>query len=388
MDPKAIYAFSGDPITNGHIDIIKRALESFGSLLVAIGDNPEKKYLFTRDQRVQMTSEALKSLPNVKVVPFEGMLTDFAYEHKIEIIVRGIRNATDFDYEKLLFQLGKTQKQGMDFHFLLANPDLVHISSGATKALQLEQGDISDYVPYHVKAALEKKISGQMFLGVTGEIAAGKTYFSNALEKLMNSKGIPCHHIDLDLLAYEIFEQADEPIYKDIRNRLVEKIGDGILSKNGFVDRKELGKLIFESPASLQTVNQIMLEPMALKLKRAIYKKHGLIILNSALLAEAQWTHYCNNKIILIKTPLETRLQRLSERGWTEPQIKQRVSAQFKTETKIKSINAEISKRDFGKLWQFENCQENFPELLEGVARELIDDLEMEPVNHEQLSVG
>lgn len=381
MEFKAIYAFSGDPITFGHIDIIKRGLKSFGSLLIAIGDNPNKKYLFSKFERIELIKNSLRGLEGIEVVPFEGMLTDFAYEKKIGIILRGIRNATDFDYESLLFQLGQTQKQGLDFHFLLARPEMSHISSGSTKALQLEQGDISKYVPLQVKVALEQKVSSQIFLGVTGEIAAGKSFLSSKIESSLRALGIPCHHIDLDHLAYEIFENSSEPIYEQIRQRLVEAFGRKILSTNGFVDRKEVGKLIFESKESLRIVNQIMLEPMALKLKRAIYGKKGLIILNSALLIEAKWNHYCNNRMVLVTSPLDVRLKRLRERGWQEAQIQQRVNAQFDSNVKKSQLEEFISTDGFGKIWEFSNSENNFESLFENLKQQLFADLKLEDLN-------
>ena len=114
----AIYAFSGDPITFGHIDIIKRAATVFDRVVVAIGCNPAKKYLFSQEERTEMARRSLLNLKNVEVKTFQGMLVDFAYENNIDVIVKGIRSTTDFEYEMSLHNLGESQKLGIDTFIL------------------------------------------------------------------------------------------------------------------------------------------------------------------------------------------------------------------------------------------------------------------------------
>src|SRR6478735_5475633 len=96
---RAIYAFSGDPITFGHLDIIERAAKIFDELIVAIGVNPSKKYLFTLEERAQMAKAATAHIPNSKVIYFYGLLVDYAYENNISTIIRGLRNSEDFNFE-------------------------------------------------------------------------------------------------------------------------------------------------------------------------------------------------------------------------------------------------------------------------------------------------
>ena len=136
---KAIYGFSGDPITFGHIDIIKRAVSIFGELIVGIGVNPTKKYFFTLEERKQIAEESLRFLPNVKVIAFKGLLVDYAYENNIKTVIRGIRNSEDLNYELMLHQVGESQRQNIDTIYFPAKQEMMHISSGAVKALQLEQ---------------------------------------------------------------------------------------------------------------------------------------------------------------------------------------------------------------------------------------------------------
>lgn len=121
---RAIYAFSGDPITYGHINIIKRAANFFDEVVAGIGVNPSKSYMFTLEERTEMAQNALEGLRNVKVTSFEGLLVDYAYEQAIPVIIKGVRNAADFDYERALKEIGDSQRAGIETHILFAKPEL------------------------------------------------------------------------------------------------------------------------------------------------------------------------------------------------------------------------------------------------------------------------
>ena len=175
MTKKAMYAFSGDPITYGHIDIIARASSAFDHVVAGIGANPDKKYMFNLEERTEMAKRSLTRFKNVEVASFQGLLVDYAYEQGIEVIVKGVRNAADFDYENVLHEVGVSQKLGIDTHILFARPELAHVSSSAVKSIQKEQGLIHEYVPLYVKQCLEARMSEQYIVGVTGEIGAGKS---------------------------------------------------------------------------------------------------------------------------------------------------------------------------------------------------------------------
>ena len=139
---KAIYALSGDPIHKGHIDMVRRATQVFDEVVVGIGANPEKSYLFSLEERMEMTRRALSQIPQAVVIAFEGLLVDYAYEQGIHVIVKGVRNANDFDYENILHLVGESQELGVDTYVLFARPELMHVSSSVIKALQKEEGFI------------------------------------------------------------------------------------------------------------------------------------------------------------------------------------------------------------------------------------------------------
>lgn len=351
---RAVYALSADPVTYGHLNIVERAAGLFDEVLVAIGRNPDKQYLFPLDERLHMTRLALRHLPNVRVESFAGLLVDFAYEQCAAVIVKGVRDHVDFDYEKLLFDVGHSQRPGVDTHLLFADPRLRHISSGAAKALQREYGFVHDYVPLHVKQALEQRLSGQTIVGVTGEIASGKTTLCTRLVEAGKALNRDVHHIDLDLLAHRALEELAEPVYHDMRQRIVAEFGPAIVER-GVISRKKLGDIVFRDLDKLKRLNRIMLEPILLQLKKMLAGKRGLILLNSALLVETELCHLCNNHIVLVQTDSGTQHRRLVARQLTRQQIRQRLNAQLVTASKRDGIERAIAWAGFGKLWHYVN---------------------------------
>jgi pantetheine-phosphate adenylyltransferase len=373
---KAIYAFSGDPITFGHINIIERASRLFNELIVGIGINPAKKYLFQLEERVQLAQEALSKFKNVKVVAFRGLLVDYAYENDISVIIRGLRNSEDFTMEFMLHQVGESQKMNIETIFLPSEQKLSHISSGAAKALQLEQGFVFDYVPLNVKQKLEERLSGQFVLGVTGEIASGKSYVCNQLSELGKKLNIPVHVIDVDKIGHQILESLSEPLYEELRKSIANKFGSDILNADGYINRKHLGKIIFNEPKKLKLFNDIIYKPLLLKLRRELYGKKGIILLDSALIAESRMTYLCNNNIILIRTEKKAQLKRLIKREYSEEQINQRINSQYSHDLKLNYIQNMIKLDGHGKVYAFENSANGnniqLNNLFDQVARDLM----------------
>lgn len=354
-ETKAIYAFSGDPITFGHMNVIDRASKIFKDLTVGIGMNPAKKYLFSLEERLELAKAALSTYKNIKVVLFRGLLVDYAFENNIQVIVRGLRNGEDFNMELLLHQIGESQKYNIETLFLPSQQNMSHISSGAAKALQLEQGFVFEYVPLNVKQKLEERLSGQHIVGMTGEIGTGKSYLCKQLEELGKKENIPVTVIDVDKIGHRILETQEEPIYQSIRAEIRKTFGDDIRTENGFIDRKKLGKIIFNDPQKLKLFNEIIYKPLILKLRRELYGKKGLILLDSALIAESQMAYLCNNNVVLVSCSKDTQLKRLTDRNYTEEQIRQRLFSQYTYKVKLDYIHAQISENGHGQIIPFEN---------------------------------
>jgi len=368
---KAIYAFSGDPITYGHIHVIERAAKIFNELVVGIGINPAKKYLFTIEERLELATKALAKFKNVKVVPFQGLLVDFAFENDIPVIIRGLRNSEDFNMEIMLHQIGESQKCNIETLFFPSNQNMGHISSGATKALQLEQGFVFEYVPLNVKQKLEEKLSGQFIIGITGEIGTGKSFVSGKLAMMAQKVNVPFHVVDLDKIAHQILESLTQPLYKELRETLIKTFGENIRNEEGYISRKQLGKILFQDTKKLQEFNALIKAPLLLRLRREMYGKKGIILLDGALIAESEMTYLCNNNIILISTKKELQMKRLRDRSYSDEQIHQRMNSQYSTDKKRENILEIIERDQYGKLIRFENLDEEGAE--EKLFNRLID---------------
>ncbi len=351
----AIYAFSGDPITFGHIDIIKRAAAVFDRVVVAIGMNPAKKYLFSQEERTEMARRSLLDIKNVEVKSFSGMLVDFAYENNIDVIVKGIRTAQDFEYELGLHNLGDSQKLGIDTFALFAKPGLAHISSSAVKDIQKEQGLIHDYVPAYVKQCVEGKLSEQFIVGLSGEIGSGKSYIGKKLVELAKKMGVQAHNIELDHLSWQIQSDLQEEKYAIVRKQIIDFFGQEVANADGSINRKILGEIVFADRQKLDRLNEIMEVPILVRLRRELKDKKGLIILNAALLVEAEMSQLSNYNMILLSVDQKIQEERLLNRGLNKEQIKHRINSQYNFAHKKIVLENEIREQNQGKLWSLKN---------------------------------
>ena len=155
----AIYPGSFDPITNGHVNIIERACKLFDKLYIVLSENVNKKSLFTLEERVQLTKQALAYLENAEVIVSENILTvDFAQTVGACAIVRGLRSTTDFEYEFAMAVINSKLKSGIETIFLAADNEQMHLSSSMVKEIAKFGGDITNFVPKCVAYALLEKI--------------------------------------------------------------------------------------------------------------------------------------------------------------------------------------------------------------------------------------
>lgn len=153
----AVYPGTFDPITNGHVDIINRALKLFDKVIVAVAVNSAKDPVFTLDERVQMIKTSFNGEENIEVSAVSGLVVDFAYQKKARALVRGIRAVSDFDYEFQLAFINRKLKREVDSVFLMPGFRWIYISSSIIKDAARNGGNVSDLVPPHVNEALIKK---------------------------------------------------------------------------------------------------------------------------------------------------------------------------------------------------------------------------------------
>lgn len=151
MDKIAVFPGSFDPITAGHVDLVKRALPLFDKIVVAIGVNSQKKYLFNLEQRLQWITDVFGKDPKVEVGQFENLTAHYCERIGARYLLRGLRNASDFDYEKTISQLNHIVGHGIETIFLIAQPGFSHISSTIVREIIKGGGDASPFLPDEIQ---------------------------------------------------------------------------------------------------------------------------------------------------------------------------------------------------------------------------------------------
>lgn len=156
---KIIYPGSFDPLTNGHMDMIKRLSIHFDHVIVAVIRNENKNSLFTLKEREEIIREAIEEekLDNVTIKSFDGLLVNFAKEEDVKLIARGLRAVTDYEYEKNIARVNSTLYDGLETIFLLSNPKYSFVSSSGVREIAAFKGDVSAFVSNSVKKRIKDK---------------------------------------------------------------------------------------------------------------------------------------------------------------------------------------------------------------------------------------
>jgi pantetheine-phosphate adenylyltransferase len=152
----AVYPASFDPITNGHLDVAQRAARLFDTLILAVAHRPNKKLLFTTEQRLAMMREALAHLPNVRVDSFSSLVVEYAQGVGATVLVRGLRASTDFEHEFQMAHINHRLQPSVETVCLMADQQYTFLSSSAVREIAAYGGDVAAFVPPHVAAALTR----------------------------------------------------------------------------------------------------------------------------------------------------------------------------------------------------------------------------------------
>jgi pantetheine-phosphate adenylyltransferase len=158
MLKKTIYPGTFDPITNGHIDIIKRAVFIFKDIIIAVAKSPSKDAFFSYPERLSMVKDAVKGIKGVKVEGFNGLVVDFAKKHKAHVIIRGLRMISDFEYEFQMALTNRSLAPEIETLFLMPHPYYSYISSRLIKEAASLGADLKQFLPVKVLKNLRKKI--------------------------------------------------------------------------------------------------------------------------------------------------------------------------------------------------------------------------------------
>ncbi len=347
---KAIFVFSADPITLGHLDIIRKAAAIFDELIVGVANNPEKKYLFTFQERLAMVKESVKNIGRIRVEASLGLTVDFALQNKATVIVRGVRTTADLDHELVYAQMTLSQKTGLQTIFIPADPKLIHVSSSVVKGIQKDHGLIIDFVPYNVKAKLEEKMYHQYFFSITGSISSGKTTFSNEITHYARNMGVEAHNIEMDKIGHLILSNHKDPYYRQVREEVAAVFGKEIQNADSSIDRKKLAALVFENEANLARLESIIYDPIRIELNRQTRNLQGLIFITAALIIEKNLLFRSNNNIILLEASEEIRVKRLIASGYTETEARNRMRSQWPYANKVKFTLKKIGEAGYGSL--------------------------------------
>mgnify|MGYP002573301298 FL=1 len=154
-----VYPGSFDPVTYGHLDIIKRSAEMVDELVVGVLNNKAKTPLFSVEERVKMLKEVTKDLDNIRIVPFDGLLVEFASRMNAGLVIRGLRAITDFEYELQMSQTNQKLDPNIETMFLTTSIEYSYLSSTTVREIAAFGGDLTQFVPEAVALELEKKMN-------------------------------------------------------------------------------------------------------------------------------------------------------------------------------------------------------------------------------------
>lgn len=155
---RAVYPGSFDPVTFGHLDIITRSAKLVDELIVGVLVNNAKSPLFSVEERVKILEKTVENIPNVKVVPFEGLLVEFVRKMEAQMVVRGLRAITDFEYELQMAQTNHKLEPELETIFLTTSLEYSYLSSSTVKEVAAFGGDISQFVPHIVIERMQEKM--------------------------------------------------------------------------------------------------------------------------------------------------------------------------------------------------------------------------------------
>jgi len=144
---KAVFPGSFDPITSGHVDSVKRAIPLFDRIVVAIGENSQKQYLYPLEQRLDWLRDVFKEDSSIEIDYFEGLTAHYCRKIGAQYMIRGLRNASDFDYEKTISQLNSIVVDNLETVFLISRPAFSHISSTIVREIIKGEGDATPFLP-------------------------------------------------------------------------------------------------------------------------------------------------------------------------------------------------------------------------------------------------
>lgn len=360
---KGLVALSADPVTFGHIALIRKALTFCDELVVLVANNDAKRasYVWNLAERTAMVERAVSEtgFSSVCVMGFAGLLTDAYLREGCDAIFRGVRNDTDRRYEEEQFALHAMilPEVATRVRYLVADEAHRYISSTAAKAFTAHGVDTSKLVPAFVKAELEERIAHQWKIGITGEIGVGKSYVAHALvERFSTITGIAAHHINLDEIIRELYIE-DSPGAQLVRDELATLLGNDVLATDRrSVERTRLAERMFAKEclnATRERVHAMTAPHVERKYRDALFGKRGLIVVEWAQLAEMAMGHWVNHTTIVVESP--DRATFLAARNISPAQMETMRAYQWTGARKVAALVARANEANHGTVLRYEN---------------------------------
>jgi pantetheine-phosphate adenylyltransferase len=339
---QAIYPLSADPIHNGHInDIILLATKNglFDQVIVAIGNDCNKKYLFGIEERLALTRMAIENSgiePNKVVLEsFQGLLRNYAFKKGVKFLIRGCRNSKDWEYEEALSDFNG--EYGLQTLVFPASKEYRNVSSTLIRSVVRDGGLVHEYVQPVVKQALEERIWGVSLIGVTGNMGSGKTTLCEKLVEYGTKKGVEISHIEFDKLVHSVYIENTE-LGQEIRRSLVKNFGEEVVSGNA-INRRKLAEIVFGDEEKRALLAEILRIPSMVRLEEELKTKKGIVLVDAAYFTEYNMLPIVNNNILLVTCDEEERLRRIQARdGSSLEEIKEKIKAQHSVERKREII--------------------------------------------------
>lgn len=358
MFRRGLFALSGDPIHNGHLDIIQKASEQCESLVIYVTNSDEKtgKYLLSQRSRRRLIKAAIGGwLPNTTVMAGDALLTDVFMEQGCDVLIRGIRNKDDLEYEKGQVAWHNRFLPGIaeQTEYVEGDPQFAGISSSLVKSFAYHHIDVSNMVPPMVKAALEATMHKQCVVGITGQMATGKTWVAKKIVEAVKATGFPAMHLSFDDLVRELYDE-DTPGAQVVRDE-IDKVFPGVLIDGGKkVDRAKLKAEIVKAEQDKLDVVHALTKPHVFRL----YRKHvtgveGIILVEWAQLVENGMIPFVNNRVIIVDSP--DRADMLAKRGVPADLVKRFDDVQWPADKKAATLEAEIKAAGYGRCIRVNN---------------------------------
>ncbi len=356
---RAMVAGTYDPVTTGHIDIVRRAKERSEEVLVLVAHNPLKKPLFSLDERIGFMTRAVRNacIPRVRIIGSERLLVDVYMKEDCDVRLVGVRNQADIDYETALNGWNTYLYSAFRMQTMDAREELRLVSSSAIKQIVLLDGDVSPFVDMSVKAALEEKLRGHGMIGITGGISVGKSWVAKEVARHLTGLGLAATHINIDELIREFYAEAS-PAAQRVRDNLEGWFGTQVLlDGRGDVDRKVLSARLFTDSCAKKVRENLVAMTMPhverLYRGRLLAAPEGIVLLEWAQMAEMHMTHWTNNRVVVVES--SDREAFAAKRGIDPARLAEWSKFQWTADAKHAAVCDRISEARFGSAWLFNN---------------------------------